>query len=76
MTKEQRIQNYLGNISLEIAKIDSTICDNDNIPIDQLLKHKDRRERLQELFGYIKYLLVADKEQQQPKEETRILTMK
>lgn len=75
MTKEQILQNHLGKVVLEIAKVDTVVSETDNIPVDQLFKHMERRQKLGELCNYLKYLLVQDKEPKQPQEEGRILTM-
>lgn len=75
MTKETRLQHYLASTSLEIAKVDTFIGDTDNIPVDELFKKMERRQKLQDLGNYLKYLLVQDKEMQKAQEPGRILTM-
>jgi len=75
MTKEQIVHNHLGKVILEIAKVDTIISETNDIPVDQLFKHMERRQKLGELCNYLKFILVQDKEPQKPQEEGRILTM-
>lgn len=70
---QQTIQQHLVNISLEITKIDDMVISTENIPSERLIKHRERRVKLQETSDYLKYLLHV--ESAKIEEQSKIITM-
>lgn len=70
---EQTLHNHLVNVTLEITKIDDTVTTTENIPVQQLIKLRERRVVLQETSEYLKYLLHVEKGKEE--EKSKIITM-
>lgn len=71
------LKGHYDSVVLEIAKIDEMIASTPNIPIDQLLKHRDRRVKLQEVGTYIKYLQEVNVQQngQQEHQQSKLIKL-
>jgi hypothetical protein len=76
MTNAEKLHNHLGNISVQIAKIDDTVSSTEKMPIEQIAVHRKKREDLQQTASYLKHLLMeARKQEEELKGESKIITM-
>lgn len=74
MTTKENLSNHLKLIVLEITKVDDQVNSTPSIPVDQLTRHRKRREELQETCEYVKYLLHAESTQE-PKPESKLIKL-
>lgn len=77
-TITENLKGHFDAVALEIAKIDEMIASTPNIPVDKLLKDRDRRVRLQEVGTYLKYLQEVNMQQnneQQPQQPSKLIKL-
>lgn len=64
-----------NNVGLAIAKIDTEVSDNKNIPVDELVKRLKKRTDLTELHGYISYLSSLENKAGEPAGQSKIVQL-
>lgn len=76
MSIAENLENHHKLVALEITKIDDTICSTPSIPMEQLVKHRNRRVEYQEVGKFINYLMHVNNQQTGAEPEAgKIITM-
>lgn len=69
----KNLVTHMQSLGIAIAKIDTTLIDTPNIPVDELVKQFKKRTDLQDVAGFVNYLIAAKEEQ--AKKESPIIQM-
>jgi len=71
----EALKQHHNNLGIAIAKIDTEVSDNGNIPVEELIRKFKKRSDLVDVHGYISYLGSLGKQSGEASGESKIVQL-